>query len=111
MKKRLVVSFILFILLTTIYPLQKISISDFSLKEIEIENNFVLEDKEIKKLLLPFYNKNLISINYSEIGDAIMKNSFIESFKVKKKYPNNLKIKVFEKKPIAILYNEKKNSI
>ena len=40
-----------------------------------------------------------------------MKNSFIESFKVKKKYPNNLKIKVFEKKPIAILYNEKKNSI
>lgn len=108
MKKRLVVSFILFILLTTIYPLQKISISDFSLKEIEIENNFVLEDKEIKKLLLPFYNKNLISINYSEIGDAIMKNSFIESFKVKKKYPNNLKIKVFEKKPIAILYNEKK---
>ena len=60
----------------------KISISDFSLKEIEIENNFVLEDKEIKKVL-PFYNKNLISINYSEI-DAIMKNSFIESFKVKK---------------------------
>ena len=108
MKKRLVISFVLLILLTTIYPLQKISISDFSLKEIEIENNFLLKDKEIKKLLLPLYNKNLISLNYSEIENAIMKNSFIESFKVKKKYPNNLKIKVFEKKPIAILYNEKK---
>jgi cell division protein FtsQ len=108
MKKKLFISFILLILLTTIYPLQKITIFDFSIKEIEIENNILLKDKEIKKLLLPIYNKNLILLNYSEIENAIMKNSFIDSFKVKKKYPNYLKIKVFEKKPIAILYDEKR---
>ena len=37
-----------------------------------------------------------------------MQNSFIDSFDVKKKYPETLKIKVFERKPIAILLNKKK---
>ena len=36
-----------------------------------------------------------------------MKNSFIESFNVKKKYPSTLKIKIFEKKPIAVLFSKK----
>ena len=48
MKKRVVFPIALFILLTTINPLQKIKISDFSLKEIEIKNNFILKDEEIK---------------------------------------------------------------
>ena len=37
-----------------------------------------------------------------------MQNSFIESFEIKKKYPDTIKIKIFEKKPIAILFNKKK---
>ena len=37
-----------------------------------------------------------------------MQNDFIESFQMKKKYPNTLKIKINEKKPIAILINKKK---
>ena len=37
-----------------------------------------------------------------------MKNSFIESYNIKKKYPNSLNIKIFEKKPIAILQDKKK---
>ena len=38
-----------------------------------------------------------------------MKNSFIDSFKVRKVYPKTLKIKIFENKPIAIVfYNKKK---
>ena len=36
-----------------------------------------------------------------------MQNSFIDSFKVKKKYPNTLKIEIFEKKPFAILFYKK----
>ena len=36
-----------------------------------------------------------------------MQNSFIESFKIKKKYPNTLKIEIYEKKPIAVLFNKK----
>ena len=36
-----------------------------------------------------------------------MQNSFIESFNIKKKYPDTLIIKIFEKKPIAILLSKK----
>ena len=37
-----------------------------------------------------------------------MKNSYIESFYIKKKYPDTLEIKIIEKKPIAILFSNKK---
>ena len=29
-----------------------------------------------------------------------MQNSFVDSFIIKKKYPNSLKVEIFEKKPI-----------
>ena len=43
-----------------------------------------------------------------EIQKALTQNSFIDGFKIKKKYPNTLKIQIFEKKPIAILFIKKK---
>ena len=109
MKKRVVVAIILLILFSTITSKKKISISQFNLEEIQIENNFVLKEKDIKDLLIPLYEKNLILLSYSEIEKALMQNSFIESFKVKKIYPKTLKIKIFENKPIAIVLYNKKN--
>tara|TARA_S200000501_G_C20645668_1_gene665143 strand:- start:154 stop:810 length:657 start_codon:yes stop_codon:yes gene_type:complete len=109
MKKRIVIGLGLLILLTTITSQQKIVISKFNLKEINIENNILTKKKDIKKLLFPIYNKNLIFLKNLEIEKALMQNSFIESFEIKKKYPNTLSIKIFEKKPIAILqYNKNK---
>ena len=109
MKKRIVIGLGLLILLTTITSQQKIVISKFNLKEINIKNNILTKKKDIKKLLFPIYNKNLIFLENSEIEKALMQNSFIESFEIKKKYPNTLTIKIFEKKPIAILqYNKNK---
>ena len=109
MKKRLVFAIALFILLSTITLQQTLSIVNFNLKEIQIKNNFLLKEKDIKELLTPIYNKNLILLNNAEIEKAMKQNSFIESFIIKKKYPNTLKIKIFEKKPIAILiYGKKK---
>jgi len=108
MKKKRVIAILLFILLTTINPHQEISFNKFNLKKIEIENNSLLDEKEIKKLLVSINNKNLIFLKFKEIENALMKNNFIEGFNIKKKYPNTLKIKIFEKKPIAILINKKK---
>ena len=108
MKKRVAISFVLLISLSTITVQQKISITNFNLKKIEIENNSLLKERDIKKLLIPIYNKNLILLTNKEIQKVIMENNFIESFIVKKKYPNTLKIKIFEKKPIAILLSKKK---
>ena len=107
MKKRIVIGLGLLILLTTITSQQKIVISKFNLKEINIENNILTKKKDIKKLLFPIYNKNLIFLENLEIEKALMQNSFIESFEIKKKYPNTLTIKIFEKKPIAILQHNK----
>ena len=108
MKKRIVISIILLALLTTITSQQKITVSKFNLKKIIVANNFLIKEKDIKNLLLPVYDRNLVFLDYSEIEKALMQNSFIESFNIKKKYPNTLKIKIFEKKPIAILQNKKK---
>ena len=108
MKRRILIATLLLILLTTISSQIIINFSKFNLKEINIENNTVVEEIDLKNLLNSFYNKNLISINNNEIGKVLLKNSFIEIFKIKKKYPNTLNIVIFEKKPIAILLNKKK---
>ena len=108
MNRRIAFGVLLLILLTTITSQQKIIISKFNLNKIEVENNFLIEKKEIKKLLHPIYDKNLLFISNKKIKLLLMQNSFIESFKVKKKYPNTLKIRLFEKKPIAILIFKKK---
>ena len=83
------------------------SIINFNLKKIVIKNNFFSKDKEIKRSLSRFYNKNLVFLKNNDIEQALMKDSFIESFKIKKKYPDTLIIEIFEKKPIAILLSGK----
>jgi len=108
MKKQLVIAFILFTLLTTITFKEKIIISQLNIKEIIVENNSLVKKKDVKKLLNSIYNKNIIFLDNKEIEKALTQNSFIETFDVKKKYPQTLKIRIFEKKPIAILLNKKK---
>ena len=107
MKKQIVFAFTLLILLTTIIPSEKITISKFGFKKVITENNFIVKDEEINDLLASFYDKNLIFLKRTEIEKALMQNSYIESFIVKKKYPDTLKIKIFEKKPFAVLINKK----
>tara|TARA_B100001248_G_scaffold255770_1_gene235915 strand:- start:921 stop:1577 length:657 start_codon:yes stop_codon:yes gene_type:complete len=107
MKKKIVFGLSLFLLLTTITSQQKIIFSKFNLKQIIIENNFLIKDKEIKKLLVPIYNKNLILLKNKDVERALLQNSFIDSFKLKKKYPNTLIIEIYEKRPIAILFYKK----
>jgi len=107
MKKRIIIALILLITLTTITSDQKIIFSIFSLKKITIENNYLLKENDIKKSLKPIYDKNLLKLNNKEIKKILLQNSLIDSFKIKKKYPNTLEIEIFEKKPIAILFDKK----
>ena len=109
MKKRLIIAFALLLLLST-YKTQKLfSIEIFNIKEIKIENNFILSKIIIKKNLAFLYDSNLFFLNTSNIEKKLKKIALIESYQVKKIYPNKLRIKIFEKKPIAVLqYNKKK---
>ena len=56
-------------------------------------------------------NENLFLLNVNEIQKSLEEFDFIESFSVKKIYPNKIKIIIIEKKPIAVLQNKKKNII
>ena len=98
MKNRFLIATFLLLLFTTISFKEKIIFSNLNLKEIQIENNLLIKDDEIKELLEPIYNKNLLFLSNSLIEQALMKNSLIESFNIKKKYPNTLKVEIFEKK-------------
>ena len=109
MRKSLLSLIILFILLTTYYPkLEFFNNLKINIEEIEIENNSILTSDEIKKNLSFLYNKNLIFLKRIDIEHKLKNETFIQSFIVKKIYPNKVKIKIYEKKPIALLQEEKK---
>ena len=108
MKKSLFGLIILFILLTTYTPkFEFILNSDLYIQKIEIENNSIVESDKIKRKLSFLYKENLFFLNFEDIEKNLKNETFIESFSIKKIYPNTLKIIIVEKKPIAILHNKK----
>ena len=110
MKKQIIIGISLLVLLSTINIKKDLSIKKFNIKEINVVNNFLIKDKEIKDLLIFSYNTNLIFLNNSRIEEALKQNTFIEGFKIKKKYPNTLNIEIIEKEPFVILLNKKKKN-
>ena len=107
MRNRLVVSLVFLFLFTTYAP-QKIYLNGiFNIKEIIVENNFILKDEEIKKDLIFLYETNLLSLETDKIEKIVKNKTFIKSFEIKKIYPNKLIIKIFEEKPIVILLYKK----
>tara|TARA_Y100000768_G_scaffold365173_1_gene326209 strand:- start:8054 stop:8710 length:657 start_codon:yes stop_codon:yes gene_type:complete len=108
MTKQTIIAIVLLVLLTTITSKQKINTSKFNLKEIKIENNFLIKRDELRKLLIPIYEKNLIFLSNAEVENALKQNDFIKGFNIKKKYPSTLVIKIFERRPIAILIDNQK---
>ena len=108
MKKSLLGLIILFILLTTYTPKFNFIInSNLYIQKIKIENNSIIETDEIKEKLSFLYKENLFFLNLKDIEKNLKQESFIESFSVKKIFPNTLKIIITEKKPIAILHKKK----
>ena len=109
MKKTLIGLITLFILLTTYTPnFNFIISSNLNIQKIEIENNSVIDSDRIKKKLSFLYEENLFFLNINDIKENLNDEIFIESFSIKKIYPNKIKLIIVEKKPIAILHNKKK---
>ena len=109
MKKSFFGLIIIFILLTTYTPKFKfIMNSNLYIKKIEVENNSIIEANEIKKKLSFLYEESLFFLNIKDIRENLKNETFIESFSIKKIYPNTLKLMIVEKKPVAILQNKKK---
>jgi len=107
MTNRLIIALLLLVLLSTYKPQKLFLSTKLNIEEIKIENNSILEKEEIKKKLNFLYQTNLIFLKSSEIEKILKKIDFIESFEIKKIYPKKLIIKIYEKKPIAILQYKK----
>ena len=109
MKNRFLIALVLLVLLST-YSSKEIFKSKliFKVQEILVENNKYIETNEIKKELSFLFNSNLFLLKNKDISENLKDDTFIESFEIKRIYPNKLKIKIYEKKPIAILQNKKK---
>ena len=111
MKKfyRIVLFFITLIFLSTFNPkelefVSKKNDSLFKIQNIVIKNNFLIKKSEIKEKLNNIYKKNILFIKRQDIQEPLKAMNFFEKVEVKRKYPNTIIIKIFETKPVAILF-------
>jgi len=82
--------------------------SIFKIKNIEIVNNKIIHKNEIEKKLLQIYKKNIFFIQEEDIKKPLKSINFLKEIEVKKKYPDTIILKIYETKPVAILF--KKNN-
>jgi len=106
---RLLSLLMLFFLLSTYSPTYKTENASFifTIKNIEIENNKILDSAKLLNELKNLRGKSILSVDKKNIKFAMDKFDFISSFQVKKVYPQTIKIKIFEKKPVAIYIDGK----
>ena len=108
MKKQFSIALFLLLLLSTYKIQTNFSLMpNLSIKKIIIENNYVVNDKDIKNNLAFLYETNLFLLKTKNIKTKLSEIDFIESYEIKKIYPNKIRIRVFEKKPIAVLQHKK----
>ena len=108
MKKRLIIGLLLLFLFSTYnIKFNETFFSNLKIKKITIENNKIINDKEIKEKLSFLYETNFFFLRIKNIEKKLKEIQFIESYQIKKVYPNNLIIKITEKKPIAIIQRAK----
>jgi len=78
----------------------------FSIKNIEITNNLIIEKEEINKKLFHLYNNNIFSINKNDIQIPLEEIDFLKNIEVKKKYPDTIIIKINETKPVGYIIKD-----
>ena len=76
----------------------------FKIKKIQINNNILINEKELKKKLSYIFEKNIFFLKKEDIREPLKDVDFLEKIEVKKKYPDTIIIKVFETEPLAIIF-------
>ena len=76
----------------------------FKIENIEIKNNFLTNKSEIEEKLITIRKENIFFIKREDIEKPLKEIDFLHKIEVKKRYPSTVIIKIFETKPVAILF-------
>ena len=76
----------------------------FKIQNIEITNNNKINKADIINKLNHIYNKNILFISNNDISESLKTVNYLEKIEVKKKYPNTIVIKIYETKPVGVLF-------
>lgn len=80
----------------------------FNIKSIDVVGNQKFTKDEIISMSGIPIGQNIFKINYFKVKDDILSNSYIEKVKISRLYPNRVRLKIEERKPVA--YFEYMNS-
>tara|TARA_B100000029_G_C17518127_1_gene938870 strand:+ start:899 stop:1582 length:684 start_codon:yes stop_codon:yes gene_type:complete len=83
----------------------------FKINNIEVVNNILVKENEIKEKLNKIYQENIFLVDSQDIEKPLKEIDFLDKIEVKKKYPNTIIVKIYETKPLAILFRDKKKYI
>ncbi len=76
----------------------------FKIQNIEITNNNKINKTDIINKLNHIYNKNILFISNNDISEPLKTVNYLGKIEVKKKYPDTIVIKIYETKPVGILF-------
>ena len=83
----------------------------FTLQKVEIFGVKNLDKESILKIVHSQNTSNIFDISLFKIHDELSLNTWVKSLYIERTLPDTIKITIKEKQPIAILQNEKGNSL
>ena len=83
----------------------------FFIKNIHITGNNILTKEHILNNFKGIKNKNIFNVDLMEIHKSLLLNKWIKNLEIKRILPNTIKIKVTEKKAIAIWQTKSGNKL
>ena len=101
-KAKICLLLLIFLLFTTYNLNIKINLPFFKIKNIDFRNQLYLEENIKSDIINNFTNKSLINLSKKNLNKYFEKSKWVDSYKLKKKYPNTILIILNEHKPIAI---------
>jgi len=114
-KKTFIFIFIFLLIITSLFYANYLNLLDFpsfNINKIEINELKNIDHEEIKKILSKYTGKNILFLDIWKIRNEIIKQyKLIDDMEIIKKYPSELNIKIYEKKPIALLIKDEKYNI
>jgi len=118
MKKinKIITLILLLIFLTTYNPSKILFFEEekfffFQIENIEVINNKKIKKNEVTRRLKHIYRKNILLVSINDIKKPLKNLNFLDKIEVKKKYPNTVLIKIFESRPVGIIFKDNEKYI